>query len=228
MPCRGRHRAEVSQQVRSSERSNALRQVSKSVFKTMEPIWHARESIARLAFDTGSWQKTTQRLMQIPGYGGTGFLAKEVVQDLLHTPVFQDYDPDEDRWKSVCVDENDWCAVGPGARRGLNRLKGRPVNHGVTDYTPTQEQAFLKELKDLWESRKKYWKEELLGERVQDLTLHDVQFQLCEFDKYLRAKYREGRVREYKPPTSRRLTREEMEVLVWNMEQGRTVLSRSQ
>jgi hypothetical protein len=32
-----------------------------------------------------------------------------------------------------------------------------------------------------------------------ELTLHDVQFQLCEFDKYERAKHNEGFVRRYVP-----------------------------
>lgn len=30
-----------------------------------------------------------------------------------------------------------------------------------------------------------------------ELTLHDIQFQLCEFDKYERAKRQEGFVRRY-------------------------------
>ncbi len=30
-------------------------------------------------------------------------------------------------WDNQCHDVNEWCPVGPGARRGLNRLHGRPT-----------------------------------------------------------------------------------------------------
>jgi len=213
-PARGRHRMEVSR--RAPQDVKSVMQVFESVLKAVAPIWEQRKDIVLKAFHTASWKATTQRLMKIHGYGGTGFLAKEVVQDLLQTPIFQDYHAVPERWVSVCVDENEWCAVGPGARRGLNRLRGRPVKRGILDCSPAVEQDFLAELKELFERRKEegFWPKMLLDMNVQELTLHDIQFQLCEFDKYQRAKYQEGRVRHYKAPTVRRLTREELEILV--------------
>lgn len=216
-PARGRHRAEAN---KSNNDSSAMSRVFASVFKAVTPIWDLRESIAKTAYATGSWKATTQRLMQISGYGGTGFLAKEVVQDLLYTPVFQDYMNAADSpshaagWQSVCVDENEWCAVGPGARRGLNRLKGRPTRYCIFDTSPAKEHEFLTELKALFQTWQGRWPKMLLGTEVAPLTLHDVQFQLCEFDKYQRAKHREGGFRPYKPPATKRLSREELVSLV--------------
>ena len=161
--------------------------------------------------------------MQQPGYGGTGFLAKEVVQDLLHTPIFEDYHEAADScvsgiWKSVCVDENEWCAIGPGARRGLNRLKGRPVNYGIADSSREKQEEFLAELRALFEERHDRWPAQLLGVYVERLALHDVQFQLCKFDKYLRFKHHEGRVRLYKSPTKKSPAKEELLALVSDMQ----------
>ena len=38
---------------------------------------------------------------------------------------------DGERWTQRCGDLNDWCPVGPGARRGLNRLHGRPIQDAL-------------------------------------------------------------------------------------------------
>ena len=42
----------------------------------------------------------------------------------------------------------------------------------------------------LFDDRVVFWPEEWV-----ELELHDIQFQLCEFDKYERVKHREGRPR---------------------------------
>lgn len=220
-PARSRHRHEISQRQRNPKDGNSVGKVVRRVFESVAIIWRDRELIAKEAYVTGSQKATTERLMKISGYGGTGFLAKEVVQDLLHTPVFEDYvvPPDNSKpasWVCVCTDENEWCAVGPGARRGLNRLHGRPVKWCIMDSSPAKQHEFLAEIRELFEGRHEngHWPTSLLGLELADLVLHDVQFQLCEFDKYQRALYQEGRFRVYNPPASKRLTREELEILV--------------
>jgi len=52
----------------------------------------------------------------IKGFGGVGFMAKEAVLDAMHTPALA----------GLFTDRDAWCPCGPGARRGLNRLFGRP------------------------------------------------------------------------------------------------------
>jgi len=126
----------------------------------------------------------TQCVMKVTGYGGTGFLAKELVQDLLHTPLFEFWSSHHSRWVSSCVDLNSWCAVGPGARRGLNRLHGRRVNWNAYCDDDRVAHQFLRELRQVFGERDKYWHGSLEGRPVFQLELHDVQFQLCELDKY--------------------------------------------
>jgi len=167
----------------------------------LEPLWKSSELVVKVALMTRSCEKTTKCLMKVTGFGGTGFAAKEVVQDLLFTPLFQSWDPASSKFKSCCNDLSTWCIVGPGARRGLNRLLGREVD--LLAYCPaakTQE-AFLVEMHKLFAARKRggRWPSQIRGVTQPDLLLHDVQFSLCEFDKYERAKYREGRIRRFVP-----------------------------
>ena len=135
--------------------------------------------------------------MGVKGYGGSGFLAKEVVQDLVNSPVLSEFGPDE-QWRSICFDVDVWCCIGPGARRGWNRLHGRQLNQNVWSNSPKHQEAFLEETIAIFQERKNMWPELILGQPSICLTLHDIQFQLCEYDKYERVRLREGQARKYK------------------------------
>ncbi len=87
----------------------------------------------------------------------------------------------------VVEDLNQYCPLGPGARRGLNRLHGRSVN------ATRSEDMFLQELLTIHALRQQYWD----SSRFQALSLHDLQFQLCEFDKWLRFLLDDGWCRPY-------------------------------
>lgn len=135
------------------------------------PLWDARQKLADIARTTRSWAAVGRRLRELPGFGGTGFMAKETLQDVMHTPVLCN-----------AADRNTWCPVGPGARRGLNRVHGRHPQHHAS------ERAMLSELMDLFQLA--------VGNMplfMPELELHDIQFQLCEFDKYERVRLGEGR-----------------------------------
>ena len=95
-------------------------------------------------------------------------MAQEVALDLIHTPVLQG-----------CFDQNSFCLIGPGAQRGLNRLHGRPVDFG--GQTPYDEFRYLQECTDLCNYMLRT--EPAFCNNL-PLHLHDVQFQLCEFDKH--------------------------------------------
>jgi hypothetical protein len=187
----------------STDKTSKAREIAQRAYnkvcQKLRYIWEARLHIVETARTTLSWRQTTYRVMQVHGYGGTGFLAKELVQDLIHgSPLFKDQDPTTREWCTVCTDMNSWCIVGPGARRGLNRIHGREVRHNA--YSPDQSlaQRFLQELLELFEQRKSSWPEYIEGVATEKLELHDVQFQLCEIDKYERARLAEGRIRPYR------------------------------
>jgi len=145
----------------------------------LTPLWNARSKIADTAVSTKSWRAAAMVLRQLPGFGGTGFLAKEVLQDVMHTPVLRE-----------CIDRNRWCPAGPGARRGLNRIFDRPTNSALHEATA------LQEMLGLFARAPGH-----LPSYMPSLELHDIQFQLCEFDKYERVRLGEGRPRSiYRPP----------------------------
>ena len=147
----------------------------------LTPLWKRRDVIGNVALKCKSWRKTAIALQSIRGFGGTGFMAKEVLQDVMQTPVLRD-----------AIDRNTWCPAGPGARRGLNRLTGRPLKKRIP------EQKLLEEMCALFLNAKRK-----LPTFMPELELHDIQFQLCEFDKYERVRLGEGRPKSlYRLPNS--------------------------
>ena len=112
-------------------------------------------------------------------------MAKEVLHDAMG-------------WASVRAlvrDAGDWTPPGPGARRGLNRLHGRALDLGALAPADSPGEArFIKEMGLLLGALRD-------ADRAfcSSLTLdiHDVQFQLCEYDKYCRAA---GEGRGHVPP----------------------------
>lgn len=107
-------------------------------------------------------------------YGFSTFMAGQVAADL--------------RWamSGVWSDRNTWAAIGPGSRRGMNRLKERPVE------APLRQEQFTEELQEIMER---------LGSKLsKDLTkrLEAIDYQncLCEYDKYNRVLLGEGRPKQ--------------------------------
>lgn len=145
----------------------------------LTPLWYKLPELVRVADLTGSWQAVAENMMELKGFGGSGFMTKEVLQDALHTSVFTD-----------CHDRNTWCPVGPGAKRGLNRVLERDIKASLAAGSGLE--VMLK----LFEARKEHWPHNYV-----ELELHDIQFQLCEFDKYERVRLGQGRPRNrYRRP----------------------------
>ena len=143
-------------------------------------LWDARADLVRSCV---SVQGLLTCLRQIPGFrGGKGFMAQEIVQDVRLTS-----------WGMDFPDANEFCAVRPGARRGLNRLHGRSTAFGGSGVY--DQHGFLEECLEIYhllQHNMTSWCEE------RDLSLHDVQFSLCEFDKYERIRLNEkGKRRKY-------------------------------
>lgn len=109
-------------------------------------------------------------------YGWSTFSAGQVAADLSYVKDFNDV--------------NTWAPMGPGSRRGLNRLLGRPLG---TDWTQDEFNERLIEVRGAIR----------IELEIDDLTLHDVQNVFCEIDKYWRALYGQGAPRnKYVPETS--------------------------
>ena len=94
------------------------------------------------------------------------------------------------RWTCVLDKASDvmtWCNVGPGARRGLNRVRDRDKS----DHSRSAEQM-LDEMKLLLAASRseRYW-----PSQWPSWEMRDVEHTLCEFDKYERVRLGEGRPR---------------------------------
>lgn len=104
------------------------------------------------------------------------FMAGQVVADWTYTDLLKN-----------APDLYTWAPMGPGSRRGFNRMMHQPLKQPA----PTQE---------VWNSALRDWRDDIL-ERIGLLfdgalfTLHDVQNCLCEWDKYERTRLGEGRPR---------------------------------
>lgn len=153
-----------------------------TVFKVLDKVWRGYR--ARLcerewipAVLGHSIEATTKWLEHFDGWGG--FLSYEVATDLRHT-----------RYLSQAPDIMTWANPGPGAKRGLNRIFGRPVKRSLAPAQALVEMLWL-----LAQSRSN------LDDHVPALEMRDIEHSLCELDKYLRVKNGEGRPRSrYHPP----------------------------
>lgn len=114
-----------------------------------------------------------------------GFMAYEIVCDLRHTQAL-----------NHAADINSWAHLGPGARRGLLRVMGKPIetkkSHGLTlvplplDWHEQMKSLLLTMQHQPWAA----------GKLVE---MREVEQSLCEFDKYSRALFNEGQLKRRYP-----------------------------
>lgn len=107
------------------------------------------------------------------------FLAGQVVADLAHLPYGEDW-PDKDTW----------APLGPGSRRGMNRVLGYPKKRALSQ--PDFEMHLRNLITELYPRITGIWED-------RKLQAFDIQNCLCEFDKYRRLQLGEGTVRQSYP-----------------------------
>lgn len=139
----------------------------------LTPLWNARSGISpQLGETLAQWHAG---LMRFNGMGS--FLTAQVVADMKYVEPLKGAE--------------DWftfAASGPGSRRGLNRVTGRPVD------APWKETAWHATLGHLQADVNKR-----LPKSWEKLHAQDLQNCLCEFDKYERTRLGEGRPRSTYP-----------------------------
>jgi len=137
---------------------------------------------------TRSWQKTASVMRKIKGFGGTGFMTKEVLLDTTYTGFWGE--PVDGSWGRFSFPKDwwTWTPIGPGARRGIARVLGHDDPSLAPNMNEARLLAYILELKD-WQAN--FWDINEHGA----LSPTDIQFQLCEFDKYERVRLGQGRPR---------------------------------
>lgn len=157
--------------IRAASGEPGLDKPSYQVRDVFNVLWWARERLRPEEGDTLCAYHTL--LGQFHGLGS--FMAAQVVADAKYAPPL--------------VTAPDWwtfAASGPGSRRGLNRVLGRPVN------SPWQEEDWRLALHEMPVRGLCHG---VLGR----LHAQDLQNCLCEWDKYERTRLGEGRPRARYP-----------------------------
>jgi hypothetical protein len=140
----------------------------------LDPLWHARSRFRPHSDDT--LQTFHDRLAAAPFMGS--FYGAQVVADLKYAGRLRH--------------ANDWwtfVASGPGSRRGLNRVLGRPPK------AAWNEAEWIEELHRL----RKTIAPALDEAGIPRMHAQDLQNCLCEFDKFERVRLGEGKGRKFVP-----------------------------
>ena len=140
--------------------------VEQTIDKILTPLYESPPEILPYSLEV-TWKK------YLPYPGFSGFMAYEVVTDLRHSKYLEEAD-----------DIMTWANAGPGAKRGLNRIHGRPLEQTIKPYQLTIE---MQELLDI--------AGDYIGSFLPDLEMREIEHCLCEYDKYERVRLGEGRPR---------------------------------
>jgi hypothetical protein len=142
----------------------------------LKPVYENRHKLAEVARDTNSLQEMHSALSEYPGWGGGGFMAYEVVTDLNYTSVLAN-----------AHDRYTWANAGPGARRGLNRLLGEPLEKSMRQPVANSKMHSLLQMKNDFSK--------LPPKTKKQIDMRTIEHSLCEWDKYERVRLKQGRPR---------------------------------
>ena len=149
----------------------------------LKDLHKAVPALLEIAQRTQKWEKVSDRMRQINGFGGTGFMTKEILLDTTYTGFWEQKRQEPSGSFSFPIDWHTWTPIGPGARRGAARVLG---DDSATPVSESKSLWVIKELLDFVPSMWKY---------SETLVPTDIQFQLCEFDKYERVRLGQGKPR---------------------------------
>lgn len=151
--------------------SGSTRKKNHLLCEALTSLWNARNVLPELMRKTRSLRRSTELLRAFPMIGY--FVGYELVTDFRHTPIL-----------SGAEDIMTWANVGPGARRGCNRIfRGH--------FSENSRKDNLAEMQILLEKSRSG----VLEAHVPSLEMRDIEHSLCEFDKYERVRLGEGRPR---------------------------------
>lgn len=138
-----------------------------SIVEVCANLWNLSELVAKVSRVHRSLETVFKVLTQVEHIGP--FMGYEIVTDIRHTTLLED-----------ATDIMTWANAGPGAIRGLMRLglTARPARVALESMIGLLERS-----------------ESCRGGHVPPLELRDIEHSLCEFDKYCRVKFGEGRPR---------------------------------
>jgi hypothetical protein len=163
----------------------------------LRPIYSARLYLGKVAHESQSLYEVHKELKKYQGFGGGGFMAYEVVTDLNYTPVLR-----------FANDRYTWANAGPGAIRGLNRLKNSRVPASILNKSMSQPEAnkqmfeLLQKMRDPQQGLLVPYGWVLASDELQSMVdMRCIEHSLCEWDKYERVLWGQGKPRSLYKPT---------------------------
>lgn len=146
----------------------------------LQGLHKATPSILVEATTSQSWRKVAGLMKPLMGFGGTGFMTKEVLLDTTYTGFWANTQENEDGKFSYPNDWWEWTPIGPGALRGAARVLGDDSAKPINNDKAFSVIVWLAEMQDL------------MIDFTFKLSPTDIQFGLCEFDKYERVRLGQG------------------------------------
>ena len=163
----------------------------------LRPIYSTRLYLGKHAYYNQSLYEVHKELKKYQGFGGGGFMAYEVVTDLNYTPVLR-----------FAKDRYTWANAGPGAIRGLNRLKNSRVPASILNKSMSQPEAnekmfeLLQKMRDPEQGLLVPYGWVLASDELQSMVdMRCIEHSLCEWDKYERVLWGQGKPRSLYKPT---------------------------
>lgn len=146
----------------------------------LQGLHKATPSILAEATTSQSWRKVAGLMKPLMGFGGTGFMTKEVLLDTTYTGFWAFTQESEDGKFSHPGDWWEWTPIGPGALRGAARVLGDDSAKPIKNDKAFSVIIWLTGMQDL------------MVDFPFKLSPTDIQFGLCEFDKYERVRLGQG------------------------------------
>lgn len=147
----------------------------------LKGLHKATPELIKLATVSQSWERVAISMRKLMGFGGSGFMTKEVLLDTTYTAFWENVS--SDGTFSFPRDWWEWTPVGPGALRGAARILG------AVDQSSLKEAQAGQVIQDLFQRQAQWFTHPF------KLAPTDIQFALCEFDKYERVRLGQGRPR---------------------------------
>jgi len=151
----------------------------------LKDLQKAIPKILEIVDRTDSWEETSDYMKTVKGFGGSGFMTKEILLDTTYTGFWERRKETPDGRMSFPCDWEQWTPIGPGALRGASRC----IDESADPKKPVKELQARNILMNLYEMQDQFFKHEF------HLSPTDIQFGLCEFDKHERVRLGQGRPR---------------------------------
>lgn len=129
----------------------------------LEPVWQVQAALTK-GIAGHALSEAHKAISKMPGMGGSGFMAAQVVADLKYAKLLRG-----------APDWHTWCSPGPGSIRGLNLVLAGKLG----DAKPKNFLIEINKIREYVNSK--------LPARMPPLHAQDVQNCLCELSKYERA-----------------------------------------